>query len=119
MSGFAPSGYTSIGGGAASNTPVLKYITSADATGGATIWDPTSGSKWVITDLTVSTTAALTLTFADGASGTVLKVDLPALGGGIWRFSTPILSAVANNNFTVTASGAGNIYVTAQGYEVV
>ena len=98
-------------------TIVNKHVSSADATGGVTIWDPTSGKKFVVTDLIISTDTAMTVTIKDGATN-IMVLYLAANGGAVSNFQTPLESSTADNNLTVTASTAGNIAVTATGYEV-
>ena len=98
-------------------TKIIKDIQSADATTATTIWNPTSGTKFVITDLIVSTDTAMSLTFNDGTN-IIIRVYLTADGGFVSNFQTPIASTTTDNNFTVIASVAGNISVTATGCEV-
>ena len=98
-------------------TIVNKHVSSSDATSGVTIWDPTAGKKWVVTDLIISTDTAMTVTIKDGANA-VMVLYLAANGGAVSNFQTPLQSSAANNNLTVTASATGNIAVTATGYEV-
>jgi len=98
-------------------TIVNKHVSSADATGGVTVWDPTAGKKFVVTDLIISTDTAMTVTIKDGATN-IMVLYLAANGGAVSNFQTPLQSSTADNNLTVTASTSGNIAVTATGYEV-
>jgi len=98
-------------------TIVNKHVSSSDATSGVTVWDPTAGKKWVVTDLIISTDTAMTVTIKDGTTA-ILVLYLAANGGAVSNFQTPLQSSTADNNLTVTASAAGNIAVTATGYEV-
>jgi len=98
-------------------TIVNKHVTSSDATGGVTIWTPAAGKKWVVTDLIISAGAAMTVTVKDGTT-TILILYLAANGGAVSNFQTPLESTTADNNLTVTTSAAGNIAITATGYEV-
>jgi len=98
-------------------TIVNKHVSSSDATGGVTVWDPTAGTKWVVTDLIISTDTAMTVTVKDGTTA-ILVLYLAANGGMVSNFQTPLESSAADNNLTVTASAAGNIAVTATGYEI-
>jgi len=95
---------------------IIKTAQSADATGGLTIWNPTTGKKFNITDLIVSTDTAMYLTFYDGVT-VLIVVYLAANGGFVSNFQTPLNSQTADNNFAVTASVAGNISITALGFE--
>jgi len=98
-------------------TKVVKYV-SLGNTNETTIWDPTAGKKFVITDIFVSATAAGTCTFKDGTAGTIFLVaSLAANGGFVTNLQTPIQSATADNNLTATASAATQ-YITVCGYEV-
>ena len=98
-------------------TIVNKHVSSADATGGVTIWDPTSGKKFVVTDLIISTDTDMTVTIKDGANA-VMVLYLAANGGAVSNFQTPLQSSAANNNLSVLTSATGNIAVTATGYEI-
>jgi len=98
-------------------TIINKHVSSADATGGVTVWDPTAGKKFVVTDLIISTDTAMTVTVKDGATN-IMVLYLAANGGAVSNFQTPLQSSTADNNLSVTASTSGNIAVTATGYEV-
>jgi hypothetical protein len=98
-------------------TKFCKYV-ALSTTGETTVWDPTAGKKFVITDLFVSATAAGTCTLKDGTAGTTFQVaSLAANGGFVSNLQTPIQSATADNNLTATASAATQ-YITVCGYEV-
>jgi len=98
-------------------TKVCKYVALAN-TNETTIWDPTAGKKFVITDIFVSATAAGTCTLKDGTTGTTFLIaSLAANGGFVSNLQTPIQSATADNNLTGTASAATQ-YITVCGYEV-
>lgn len=98
-------------------TKVCKYVALAN-TNETTVWDPTEGTKFVITDIFVSATAAGTCTFKDGTAGTTFLIgSFAANGGMVSNLQTPIQSATANNNLTATASAATQ-YITVCGYEI-
>jgi len=98
-------------------TPVSKYAALAN-TDETTVWDPTGGTKFVITDIFISVDAAATVTLRDGTAGsTVLIADLAAQGGFVTNLRTPIQSATADNILTAQTDAA-NAYVTVCGYEV-
>lgn len=97
-----------------------KYYTSAGAATDGIVWSPASGKRWYVTDLIISVSAATTVTLEDdkaGGDNAVLKVDLAANGGFCKRFRTPLASGEDAADLIVTTT-AGNIYVTACGYEV-
>lgn len=117
MTTFSSQGYTSIGGGGVPGAGNQHaYIVSADATGTADVWTPAAGKKFVLTGLIVSSDTAMNLIFKDEGTA-FLKVFVPANGGAVVNLPAK-LSAAANNDLKVTASVAGNIAVTAWGYEV-
>lgn len=98
-------------------TKVRKYV-ALGTTGETTIWDPSAGTKFVITDIFVSATAAGTCTLKDGTAGTTFLIaSLAANGGFVTNLVTPIQSTTADNNLTATAS-ATTQYVSVCGYEV-
>lgn len=98
-------------------TKVYKYVALAN-TNETTVWDPTAGTKFVITDIFVSATAAGTCTLKDGTAGTTFLIaSLAANGGFVTNLQTPIQSTTADNNLTATA-GAATQYVLVCGYEV-
>jgi len=100
-----------------SYTKVCKYV-ALSGTSETTVWDPTGGTKFVITDIFVSATAAGTCTIRDGTAGTIFLIaSLAANGGFVTNLQTPIQSATADNNLTAQASAATQ-YVTVCGYEV-
>jgi hypothetical protein len=97
-----------------------KYYTSTGAATDGIVWSPASGKRWYITDLIVSVSAATTVTFEDdltAGDNVVLKADLAANGGFCKRFVTPLASGEDAADLLVTTT-AGNLYVTATGYEV-
>jgi len=98
-------------------TKVQKYV-ALSTTGETTLWDPTSGTKFVLTDIAVSASAAGTCTLRDGTAGTTLWIAcLAANGGFVLDLQTPIQSSTANNNLTGQASAVTQ-YVLVTGYEV-
>ena len=98
-------------------TKVWKYV-ALSATTETTVWDPSAGTKFVITDIFVSATAAGTCTLRDGTAGSTFLIgSFAANGGMVSNLQTPIQSATADNNLTAQAS-ATTQYVTVCGYEV-
>lgn len=98
-------------------TKVVHDTQSADASSGANVWDPTGGTKFVLTDIIVSTDTAMNVEIKDGAN-VIIKVYLAANGGFVSNFQTPIESTAADNVLSINTSTSGNISVTATGYEV-
>lgn len=101
-------------------TPVRKYYTNAGAVTDGVVWSPASGKKWVVTDLVINTSAAATVTLEEDLSAgdsVVMKLDLAANGGVSTNFQTPLQSGEDDADLLVTTS-AGNIYITAIGYEI-
>lgn len=125
--GSLPAGTNSIGQVQPSKYPTTddaeymnKYYTSAGAATDGIVWSPASGKRWYVTDLIVSVSAATTVTLEDdkaGGDAVVLKVDLAANGGFCKRFVTPLASGEDAADLIVTTT-AGNLYITATGYEV-
>lgn len=98
-------------------TKVWKYVALAN-TNETTIWDPTGGTKFVVTDIHVSATAAGTCTLRDGTAGSTIWIaSLAANGGFVSNLQTPIQSATADNILTAQASAATQ-YIFVSGYEV-
>ena len=98
-------------------TKVWKYVSLAD-TNETTVWDPTSGSKFVATDIIVGVTANGTCTLRDGTTGDIFMVL------SVWApwtiaipLGTPIQSSTADNILTAQASAITQ-YVTVCGYEI-
>jgi len=98
-------------------TKVVKYV-ALSGTGETTIWDPTTGTSFVITDIFVSATAAGTCTLRLNTAGaTFLIASLAENGGFVSNLQTPIQGAAVNHILTAQASAATQ-YVTVCGYEV-
>ena len=99
---------------------VKKYYTSAGAATDGIVWSPGTGAKWAVTDLIISVSAATTVTLEDdlaAGDSVVMKLDLAANGGAVINLQTPLVSAEKDADLLVTTS-AGNIYITAVGYEI-
>jgi hypothetical protein len=83
-----------------------------------TIWDPTAGKKWVITDLIISASAFANVEFRDGTGGAIwLELYIAENTSVVINFQTPIVSTTADNNFTGQTTAA-SVYITASGYEI-
>ena len=96
--------------------PMRKYV-ALGGIGETTIWDPTAGYKWVITDIVVSCTANCGVTFRDGTAGATIMAFVMLANTTIkMNFQTPIMSTAADNNFTAQTSAA-TVAITVFGYE--
>lgn len=99
------------------DSPVRKYV-ALGTTNETTIWDPTSGTKFVITDVVATAGNNATITFRDGTAGsTFMLLDVLKSTTVPINFQTPIESAAADNNLTAETS-AITAYVTVSGYEI-
>jgi hypothetical protein len=97
-------------------TPMTKYATLS-ATTETILWTPTTGKKWVITDIVISSTATTLVTFRDGSAGTTFMIGrCTASYPFVSNQLTPIVSAGINRNLTVQSSVI-TAYVTVTGYE--
>ena len=103
------------------NLLIHKFFHSAGvAASSGVVWSPTSGKRWVLTDLIVSTTPASNIRLEENLSegaASLIAVDLAANGGFAKRFKSPIVCSEANADLIVTST-AGNITVTATGFEL-
>lgn len=94
-------------------------FTSADASGAAAaVTDaPTAGQKLILTDLTVSVGSAVTVSFTEETSGTLLhRLYMPANSTETIQFRGKRKLATADKKVMVQTSGAGNVAVTAGYY---
>jgi hypothetical protein len=100
------------------DNPIRKYV----ALGGileTTIWDPTAGMKWVVTDIIVSCTANAIITFRDGTAGATIAIFAILANTTIkMNFQTPIASDLADNNFTAQTTAA-TVAISLFGYEEI
>lgn len=86
-----------------------------------TIWEPTAGKKFVITDYHLSFSVAGAITVFDGTDDTtnrVVKYNGAANGGANHSYRKPRISSAVNNvlKYTTGAGAAGSL--TVEGYEV-
>jgi len=97
--------------------PVRKYV-ALGTTNETTVWDPTSGKKFVITDLVASAGNNCTITFRDGTGGsTFMLFDVLKSTTVPINFQTPIISVAADNNLTAQTTAITS-YITISGYEI-
>ena len=107
-----------------------EYSTTQTTTA---LWTPTTGKRFVVTDLSIATggTTAGIVTIFDSAAATAYSVGTtPAIFRGefapsanakpgmIKSFNVPYYSAAVNNRVHVTTSAAMTIYVQLNGYEI-
>jgi hypothetical protein len=99
-----------------------KYYTNAGAVTDGIIWSPAAGKRWHITTLYINVSAAATVTLEDdlaGGDSPIWKGELAANSGVVLPFSAeyPWTSAEDAADLIITTT-AGNVYVTAVGYEI-
>jgi hypothetical protein len=98
------------------DAPIRKYVALAGVAE-TTVWDPTAGTKFVITDIIVSCTANAGITFRDGTAGATFMSFIMLANTTIsMNFQTPLMSIAADNNFTAQTSAA-TVAITVSGYE--
>lgn len=95
-------------------TPSYKTVSSADVSSAVDATDaPTSGQKVYIDDLVVSVGSALTLTFTEETTGTVIFKGFFEANSGFesltLRNGRKLITA--DKKLRVQASGAGNVFV--------
>ena len=104
-------------------TMIVNSNTYSTAQTAQTIWTPTSGKKFVITDIIISASAAGTIVLFDNTNSATTLVTpvltLAANGGCVVNFGVNRYTSAAANNvlkYTSGSGAAGNIMV--KGYEV-
>ena len=124
--GFAPHNF--------GYTLVHKDAEYTTAQTGTVVWTPTTGKKFVVTDITISvggtTSGIVTLFDAVTATTTYTAGTTPAIfraayapstnssPGTVKSFNVPYISAAANNVVHVTTSAAMTVYIQLNGYEI-
>jgi len=102
--------------GRGADGPMRKYVALAGV-GETTIWDPTAGTKFVVTDIIVSCTANAGITMRDGTGGAIIMQMVMLANTTVsMNLQTPIMSTTADNNFTAQTSAA-TVGITLLGYE--
>lgn len=99
-----------------------KYYTNAGAVTDGIIWSPAAGTRWHIVALHIQVSAAATVTLEDDKSGgdeAIFKAEYAANGGEFLVFPEkyPLASGEDAADLIITTT-AGNVYVTAVGYEI-
>jgi hypothetical protein len=100
-------------------TAINKYYSATGATTDGIVWSPASGKKVALTDVTLSTSAAATVTLEwdlAGGDSAFMAWDLAANGGVSINAQTPWLSGENDADLIITTS-AGNIKIACSGYE--
>lgn len=100
---------------------VKKYYTNAGAVTDGIIWSPAAGKRWFLTHLSINVSAAATVTIEDdlgAGDSAVYKAEFAANSGVVLTFpEVPMFSGEDAADLLVTTS-AGNVYITAVGYEI-
>lgn len=100
---------------------VKKYYTNSGSVTDGIIWSPAAGKRWYVTLLTINVSAACTVTIEDDLTAgddVVYKAEFAANSGVVLPFGdTPMFSGEDAADLLVTTT-AGNVYITAVGYEV-
>jgi len=91
-----------------------NYTTQQTA---AALWTPTTGKKFAITDIFLSSATAGIITLLDNAT-IIREYNLAANSNFSEVFKTPELSATVDNVLKITTSAAMDCFVNVRGYEV-
>ena len=99
-----------------------KYYTNAGAVTDGIIWSPAAGKRWHVVALHIQVSAACTVTLEDDKAGgdeAIFKAEYAANGGEFLVFPEhyPLASGEDAADLIITTT-AGNVYVTAVGYEI-
>ena len=99
-----------------------KYYTSAGAVTDGIIWSPAAGKRWHIHTIFIQVSAAATVTLEDdlaAGDSAIWKAELAANSGVVLTFPEkyPWASGEDAADLIITTS-AGNVYVTASGFEI-
>jgi hypothetical protein len=107
-----------------------EYTTAQTTTA---LWTPTTGKRFAVTDITISTggTTSGIVTIFDSAAATAYTAGTtPAIfrgefapsatvkPGAIKSFNIPYVSTTVNNRLHVTTSAAMTVYIQVNGYEI-
>jgi hypothetical protein len=115
-------------------TLVHKDVEYTTAQTGTIIWTPTTGKKFAITDITITTggttaglvtlfdAASATTTYAAGTTPAIFRGNFApsatSYAGVVKSFNVPYVSTTANNVVHITTSAAMTVYVQINGYEI-
>ena len=105
-------------------TTIVVSLTNLRKTGDYTtqqtntaLWTPTSGKKFVLTDIVISTATAGVITLLDNAT-IIRKYQFGANGGVVENPVSPDVSALADNILKITTSVAMTCFIVVKGFEV-
>ena len=104
-----------------SATLITKTVDFSASETAQAIWTPTSGKKFVITDMVISCSAAGTITVFDSTDTTatrIVKGYFAANGGLSQPYSKPRTSSTADNVLKYTTGSGITGSLTIQGYEI-
>ena len=99
------------------NVPVINDAQYTTTVTSGTVWTPTGGKKFVMTDMLISTKDATSVSILDGTTK-VFEAYLAANGGVVSNFKTPIQSTTADNSLHITTDTASTLSITTTGYEI-
>lgn len=98
------------------NTSVHKDVRSSTIDTDETLWDPTTGTKFVITDIVASVDTAMTVTLTD-QTDIIYLWYFAANGGVVMNLQTPFKSTAVNNLLRYTKNVTGFLSLSVDGYE--
>lgn len=100
-----------------SNFWVQKSYSTAQTD--AILYTASSGLRFVITDVIISTSPASTVTLQEDRTDdeNIFKFTYAANGGSVINLNTPIKGRVSGSSLLFTSTGSGQVDVTISGYE--
>ena len=99
---------------------VKKTLDWTGAVTGSTVWDPTGGTKFVLTQILLNATSDCTVTLFDQTDDTtnrIFKAGMAEMQSIVIPFKKPVESAAADNILKITTSASGGT-ITVYGYEL-
>lgn len=102
-------------------TRVTKSVTLAASETGTTVWDPTTGTKFILTDLIISMSESGRITVFDqtnSAANIVFDGELYGWGIHLNFQARPWASSTIDNILKATTDSAAACTITATGYEI-
>lgn len=101
-------------------TIVKKTYDWTDAVTAQAVWTPTSGTRFVLTNILISCSGACTVTLFDNTDDTtnrIFKASLAANSSTAIDFTSPVSSSAVNYVLKITTSATGG-FLTVYGYEI-
>ena len=100
-------------------TPVFKFRSSPSMTTAVEAWTPTTSTRIVLTDFTVSSAAAGTVQIRFGNVGGAVIAEFVLAGSAtVGRaYETPVESLVADRSIFAESGMNGLVSITLNGYE--